>query len=642
LFRRTVSALMISLLVLGALALVFHVQPAKASGAVYIRADGSIDPPDAPIYTADNITYTLTGNITADVNGIAIERDSIVIDGVGYAVTGSGSGNGTTLTKRSNVTVRNMTTKNFTYGIYLDSSSNNTLSGNNVANNEGGIELDSSSDNILSGNYAANNVYGFGLYSSSNNTLSGNNVTANEEDGFGLDSSPNNTFSGNVLVRNGYSLDVEGSVLSDFLQSVDTSNLADGKPVYYFVNQSDLVVNADAYPEVGYLGFVNCVNVTVQGLNLTNNGQGLLLAFTNNSKITGNNAANNYHGIVLFYSSNNTLSGNNVANNVYGVEISSSSNNTLSGNNATANNQVGIICLSFSNSILSGNNVTNNVYGFGLSSSSNNTLSGNYAANNVYGFGLYSSSNNSVFHNSFVNNTIQVYLNSSDNTWNDVFPSGGNYWGDYHGADVSRGPYQNETGSDGIGDTPYVIDGNNRDKFPLMKPYPWAAHDVGVTSVAASKNIVGQGYNASINVIIFNYGDETENVNATIYANQTAIAETHNAELTSGDFTVIRCTWNTTGFSKGNYNISARAEPVQGETDTSDNTLADGLITVTIPGDLDANLQVQRADLVILANAYGSRPGDLKWNPNADLNDNNVVDLLDLVLLANHYGQHYP
>jgi hypothetical protein len=29
----------------------------------------------------------------------------------------------------------------------------------------------------------------------------------------------------------------------------------------------------------------------------------------------------------------------------------------------------------------------------------------------------------------------------------------------------------NQTGSDGIGDTPYLIDGNNRDNYPLMNPW---------------------------------------------------------------------------------------------------------------------------------------------------------------------------
>ena len=33
------------------------------------------------------------------------------------------------------------------------------------------------------------------------------------------------------------------------------------------------------------------------------------------------------------------------------------------------------------------------------------------------------------------------------------------------------GPYQNETGSDGIGDTPYVINADNIDNYPLGEPW---------------------------------------------------------------------------------------------------------------------------------------------------------------------------
>lgn len=45
------------------------------------------------------------------------------------------------------------------------------------------------------------------------------------------------------------------------------------------------------------------------------------------------------------------------------------------------------------------------------------------------------------------------------------------YWSDYAGVDEFSGPYQNNTGSDGIGDTPYIIHGNNQDQYPLMKPW---------------------------------------------------------------------------------------------------------------------------------------------------------------------------
>jgi len=95
-------------------------------------------------------------------------------------------------------------------------------------------------------------------------------------------------------------------------------------------------------------------------------------------------------------------------------------------------------------------------------------------ANNVNdnGLGIYldRSSNNSIHHNNF-NNTNQVLTSESINTWDDGYPSGGNYWSNYNGTDLYGGPGQNETGGDGIGDSPYVINENNQDNYPLMNPW---------------------------------------------------------------------------------------------------------------------------------------------------------------------------
>ena len=49
---------------------------------------------------------------------------------------------------------------------------------------------------------------------------------------------------------------------------------------------------------------------------------------------------------------------------------------------------------------------------------------------------------------------------------------------DYNGTDLFYGQLQNETGRDGIGDAPYVIDENNIDHYPLMCPYPRLTGDV--------------------------------------------------------------------------------------------------------------------------------------------------------------------
>jgi hypothetical protein len=62
----------------------------------------------------------------------------------------------------------------------------------------------------------------------------------------------------------------------------------------------------------------------------------------------------------------------------------------------------------------------------------------------------------------------------SSNIWDNGYPSGGNYWSEYAGIDQKNGPYQNLTGSDGIGDTYYLVNANqyiqpiDRDNYPLM------------------------------------------------------------------------------------------------------------------------------------------------------------------------------
>jgi hypothetical protein len=57
-----------------------------------------------------------------------------------------------------------------------------------------------------------------------------------------------------------------------------------------------------------------------------------------------------------------------------------------------------------------------------------------------------------------------------------------------------------------------------------------------------------------------------------------------------------------------------------------------------LPGDVNYDGKVSLADLVALAHAYGSKPGDTNWNPNADIDSNGIVGLSDLVILAQHYG----
>jgi len=116
-----------------------------------------------------------------------------------------------------------------------------------------------------------------------------------------------------------------------------------------------------------------------------------------------------------------------------------------------------------------GNTITNNDRGIYLRDSSSNNIYGNTITNNDRGIHVYRSSENIFYHNNFIDNTEQVHVRSTrENVWDDGYPSGGNYWSDYTGVDQYRGPDQDEVGSDGIGDTEYLIDDINRDRYPLM------------------------------------------------------------------------------------------------------------------------------------------------------------------------------
>ena len=384
----------------------FNIQPVKASETIYIRVDGSIDPDTAPISTLDMVTYTFTNNIYDE---IVVERDNIVIDGAGYTLDGSALGDhpqGIDLSNRSNVTFKNAAVTWFYDGIVLSNSSGNTICHNNITNS----------------------FYGIRLWSSSGNTISGNKIT-NNEGGISLLGSSNNTFRNNNMSGNLCNFGVIGFGLTDYIHDIDSSNTVDGKPVYYWINRQNESAPADA----GYMAFVNSTNITVKNLDLKNNFEGLLLAYTKNSLITANNITNNVYGIWLFNSSGNSISGNHVTNNSYaGIQLSDSSDWNM-------------ICY---------NNITDN----------------------WYGIKLFNSSSNVVHHNYFINNTMfqvyWVYVKAGhENVYDDGYPSGGNYWSDYTGVDLHSGSFQNETGCDGIGDTPYIIDGNTQDSYPLMKPY---------------------------------------------------------------------------------------------------------------------------------------------------------------------------
>jgi len=222
-----------------------------------------------------------------------------------------------------------------------------------------------------------------------------------------------------------------------------------------FVIVSGFTIRNSKY-EYWYAGVTVEQSVSTKIINniITNCFDGVLISKSLDIMVVNNTLlSNKWNGVHLkYYCHFNQIVNNAVLNNRNGISIEVESNNNYIFNNYIEGNELD---------------------GLDLMGSSQNTIVGNTIANCFTGiyFGSKADNLNIVYHNNFINNYYQVTCYSAPNTWDDGYPSGGNYWSDYIGVDLYKGPYQNETGSDGIGDTPYVIDENNVDHYPLMKPW---------------------------------------------------------------------------------------------------------------------------------------------------------------------------
>jgi len=142
-------------------------------------------------------------------------------------------------------------------------------------------------------------------------------------------------------------------------------------------------------------------------------------------------------------------------------------NNTLT-ENVITNNEIGVYCYLSSGILISRNTISNNAQA-GISGFLAETLliSGNTFSKNGAGVRFTDSDNNNIWGNNFMNNTSQTDLDPESKSglnfgWSEVNwvdGNSGNFWSDYTGTDANH---------DGIGDTPYVIDANNTDSYPVM------------------------------------------------------------------------------------------------------------------------------------------------------------------------------
>ena len=380
---------------------------------------------------------------------------------------------------KNNLAVSNRYTQ-ATLSIRLVNAHNNTIKHNNILHGIVGIYIEHSNDNNISEN-TINGISqsGISIYQSDNNSIVSNNIVTNstisqdygirisnsnfnlvidnsieaEVTGIYLSYAGGNHFANNKMLGSGFGFSYYKYVnnYNDIQESLaentfTPNNLLNSEPALIIKDGVDI----DIPENISQLFLINCINITVKGLNISNTQFGVLVISSSNITIADCDLSHNDVGLFIAYSHNitainNTLSHNDDDgldlywshstiiesnridhNHYYGVHLRESHDILLDDNIYNLNRYRGIyIDRSWSNVVSNSTIIENTRDGLSLYRSNGNTIieshyntiKNNNCSRNDAGINIDDSNSNVIEGNQYFDNRIGLFLDlSHENT----------------------------------------------------------------------------------------------------------------------------------------------------------------------------------------------------------------------------------